>query len=66
MPSATRKQTPATQRRARKLRFIASVRFDDGRRGCFSVDNARSHDEARRMVFAELDEVAAVVIADYR
>ncbi|MCK6404510.1 MAG: hypothetical protein L6Q60_00690 [Rhodocyclaceae bacterium] len=66
MQSATRKRTTPAPRRARKLRFIASVRFDDGHRGCFSVDNAKSHEEARRMVFEELDEVAAVVISDYQ
>jgi len=69
MSQASRKttttKTPA--RRARKrLRFIAAVRFTDGHCERFSVDNARDHDDARRMVFDELSEVAAVVIADYR
>jgi hypothetical protein len=31
-----------------------------------SVDNASNHDEARQMVFDELDDVAAAVISDYR
>lgn len=62
---ATTAKTPA--RRARKrLRFIASVRFTDGHCERFSVDNARDHEDARRMIFDELSEVAAVVIADYR
>ena len=69
MSQASRKttttKTPA--RRARKrLRSIAAVRFTDGHCERFSVDNARDHDDARRMVFDELSEVAAVVIADYR
>ena len=67
MPStATRKPTAATRRPHRKLRFIAAVRFADGRTQCFSVDNAADHADARRMVFDELSEVAAVVISDYR
>ncbi|MFA7290835.1 MAG: hypothetical protein WC023_01180 [Rhodocyclaceae bacterium] len=57
----------ATSRRSRKrLRFIAAVRFANGHRQCFSVDNASNHDEARRMVFEELEDVTAVVISDYR
>lgn len=66
MASASRKRSPATPRRARKPRFIAAVRFADGRTQCFSVDNAQDHTDARRMVFDELSEVAAVVISDYR
>ena len=66
MPSASRKRSTAAPRRARKLRFIAAVRFADGRTQCFSVDNAHDHAEARQMVFDELHEVASVVISDYR
>ena len=68
MASASRKRTAAAPRRARKPktpRFIAAVRFADGRTQCFSVDNAADHADARRMVFDELSEVAAVVISDY-
>lgn len=53
-------------RRARRLRFIAAVRFTDGRRQQFSVDNASDHADARRMVFEELSDVASAVIATYR
>jgi hypothetical protein len=53
-------------RKPRKPRFIAAVRFADGRTQCFSVDNATDHADARRMVFEELSEVFAVVISDYR
>jgi len=60
-----KRQSPAPKRRQR-LRFIASVRFADGHRGCFSVDNACDHDDARRMVVEELDDVAAVLIATRR
>lgn len=66
MASASRKRTATAPRRARKQRFIAAVRFASGERGNFSVDNANSHDEARRMVFDELSDVASVVIAHYR
>ncbi len=67
MPHTAARKPPATTRRPRrKLRFIAAVRFADGRSQCFSVDNACDHEDARRMVFDELDEVAAVVISDYR
>lgn len=59
------RRSPAPKRRPR-LRFIASVRFADGHHGCFSVDNARDHDDARRMVVEELDDVAAVLIATRR
>ena len=69
MASASRKRSPATSRRTRKQvapRFIAAVRFSDGRTQCFSVDNALDHTDARRMVFDELSDVASVVISDYR
>ncbi len=69
MPQSSRKRSTATStsRRSRKrLRFIAAVRFANGHRERFSVDNANNHDEARQMVFDELDDVAAVVISDYR
>lgn len=69
MTQASRKRTAATapkRRTARRLRFIAAVRFNDGQTQCFSVDNASDHDEARRMVFDEVENVAAVVISDYR
>ncbi len=69
MASASRKRSTAAPRRTRKPqapRFIAAVRFADGRTQCFSVDNAVDHADARRMVFDELSEVAAVVISDYR
>ena len=67
MASASRKRSSsAPSRRPRKRRFIAAVRFSDGRTQCFSVDNAQDHADARRMVFDELSEVAAVVISDYR
>lgn len=63
--NATATKTPA--RRARKrLRFIAAVRFTDGHCERFSVDNARDHEDARRMVFDELSDVAAVVVAGDR
>lgn len=63
--SQPQRQSPAPKRR-RRLCFIASVRFTDGRRGCFSVDNAHDHGDARRMVLEELDDVAAVLIASRR
>ncbi|MBK9447033.1 MAG: hypothetical protein IPO00_13630 [Betaproteobacteria bacterium] len=69
MPQPSRKRSTATStsRRSRKrLRFIAAVRFANGHRERFSVDNASNHDEARQMVFDELDDVAAVLISDYR
>lgn len=69
MTQASRKRsaTAAPKRRtSRRLRFIAAVRFNDGHTQCFSVDNASDHDEARRMVFDEVENVAAVVISDYR
>lgn len=53
-------------RRARRQRFIAAVRFADGQRQQFSVDNASDHADARRMVFEELSDVASAVIATYR
>jgi hypothetical protein len=66
-PSRKRTTTANPSRRTRKkLRFIAAVRFDSGHRERFSVDNAGNHEEARRMVLDELDNVAAVVISDYR
>ena len=55
-----------TPRPRKRLRFIAAVRFANGHRQRFSVDNACNHDEARQMVFDELDDVTAVVISDYR
>ena len=58
-------QSPAPKRR-RRLRFIAAVRFTDGHHQNFSVDNAHDHDDARRMIFDELTDVAAVVIARFR
>ncbi|MFC5303265.1 hypothetical protein [Azospira restricta] len=69
MSQASPKRSAAAapkRRTSRRLRFIAAVRFADGRTQCFSVDNARDHDEARRMVFDEVEDVAAVVISDYR
>ncbi|HEX5803922.1 MAG TPA: hypothetical protein VFY24_12920 [Azospira sp.] len=73
MTQASRKRSAAAapkcrtaRRTTRRLRFIAAVRFNDGRTQCFSVDNASDHDEARRMVFDEVENVAAVVISDYR
>lgn len=68
MTQASRKSaaTAPKRRTTRRLRFIAAVRFSDGQTQCFSVDNARDHDEARRMVFAEIENVATVVISDYR
>ena len=66
-PSRKRTTTANPSRRSRKkLRFIAAVRFANGHRERFSVDNAGDHDEARRMVFDELEDVTAVVISDYR
>jgi hypothetical protein len=66
-PSRKKTTTASPARRSRKkLRFIAAVRFANGHREQFSVDNAGDHDEARRMVFDELEDVASVVIADYR
>lgn len=64
--STPRRASVPTVRRARRLRFIAAVRFVDGRRQQFSVDNASDHADARRMVFEELSEVASAVIATYR
>lgn len=49
-------------KRRRRLYFIASVRFTDGHRDCFSVDNACDHNDARRMVLEELEDVAAVLV----
>jgi hypothetical protein len=70
MSEASRKRSNAAaapkRRIARRPRFIAAVRFADGRTQCFSVDNAQDHADARRMVFDELSDVAAVVISDYR
>jgi len=67
MPQTAARKPAATARRPRRrLRFIAAVRFADGHSQCFSIDNARDHEDARRMVFDELNDVAAVVIADYR
>lgn len=65
-PSRKRTTTNPSPRSRKKLRFIAAVRFGNGHRERFSVDNAGNHDEARRMVFDELEDVAAVVISDYR
>ncbi|MDX9706959.1 MAG: hypothetical protein RBT86_05200 [Azospira sp.] len=65
MPNTSRKRKACTERRPRKRRFIAAVRFADGHTQCFSVDNADNHDEARRMVFDEIADVTAVVISDY-
>ncbi len=66
-PLRNRRSATTTARRSRKrLRFIAAVRFANGHRQRFSVDNASSHDEARQMVFDELEDVTAVVISDYR
>lgn len=68
MSQPSRKSAAATVRRPRKqrLRFIAAVRFADGSCERFSIDNANDHEDARRMIFAELTDVAAVVIADYQ
>ena len=55
-----------TPKRRRRIRFIAAVRFADGSRNCFTVDNASDHDHARRLVLEEVDDVAAVVIAPQR
>lgn len=60
-----KRQSPAPKRRPR-ICFIASVRFADGHHGCFSVDNARDHGDARRMALEELTDVAAVLIATRR
>ena len=57
---------PTPRRSRRRLRFIAAVRFADGRRENFSVDNACHHDDARRMVFDELSDVASVLVARWR
>jgi hypothetical protein len=72
MTQPSRKKTTTTaaksgppRRARRKIRFIAAVRFGNGHRERFSVDNAGDHDEARRMVLDELIDVAAVVISDY-
>lgn len=64
--STSRRASASAVRRARRLRFIAAVRFADGRRQQFSVDNAHDHADARRMVFEELADVASAVIASYR
>lgn len=72
MPQPSRKRsasataTAKTPRPRKRLRFIAAVRFANGHRERFSVDNAGNHEEARQMVFDELEDVAAVVISDYR
>ena len=59
LPSQVKSAAP---KRRQRLRFLAVVRFNDGHRGAFSVDNASDHDAARRMVIAELDDVATVLI----
>ncbi len=64
--NAFRKMSATVRRPRRKPRFIAAVRFADGHIQRFSVDNALDHDEARRMVFDEVEDVAAVVISACR
>ena len=67
MASPSSKRSTSPPRRARsRLRFIAAVRFANGQRGNFSIDNAHDLEEARRMVLDELDEVATVLISSYR
>jgi len=50
----------------RRIEYIASVRFGDGRCQLFSVSNADDSQQARQMVFDELQDVAAVVVAERR
>ncbi|MCP5267882.1 MAG: hypothetical protein H6943_02465 [Zoogloeaceae bacterium] len=67
LASSSSKRNTSTPRRTRsRLRFIAAVRFANGQRGNFSIDNAHDLEEARRMVFDELEEVATVLITSYR
>lgn len=60
--SAASASTPR-RTRSRRLRFIAAVRFSDGQRGRFSVDNAKTPEEARLMVLDELQDVASVLVS---
>lgn len=61
---ATTASTPAPTRRPRRRRieFLANVRFTDGHTQLFEVSNAQDPLEARGMVYAELTDVAAVVV----
>ena len=61
---ATTASAPAPVRRPRRRRieFLANVRFTDGRTQMFEVSNAQDPLEAREMVYAELTDVAAVVV----
>lgn len=66
MQSTSRRAGATATRRPRRQRYIAAVRFADGRRQQFSVDKANDHDDARRMIMEQLDDVVAAVIATDR
>lgn len=63
--ATTRKNRPSPRIR-RSTEFIAAVRFCDGRRELFSVRNAFDLADARELVFCELPDAAAVVLAPRR
>lgn len=65
MANPQRRSRSSTQRSPRRgVEFVAAVRFKDGARQLFSVSNATDSEEARKMVFEELVNVASVVVAE--
>ena len=56
--------SPARRRTRRKIEFIASVRFSCGDTELYSVNNAKTLEEARAMVLAEVDNVASLLVAE--
>lgn len=56
--------TRSRRTRTRRIEFIASVRFFGGDTELFSVSNAKTPEEARDMVLAEICNVATVLVAE--
>jgi len=48
---------------ARKVEYVAAIRYPDGTRDLFHIRNADSIDEARQLVVSEVGEVLVVMVA---
>ncbi|MCE1241272.1 MAG: hypothetical protein LWW83_15255 [Azonexaceae bacterium] len=46
-----------------RAEYVAAVRYADGSRELFHIRNADDIDDARALVFSQLGDIAAVVIA---
>jgi hypothetical protein len=63
MQKSRLKASTTHTRSARKVEYVAAIRYPDGTRDLFHIRNADSIDEARQLVVSEVGEVLVVMVA---